>query len=107
MKKAKTRSILVVVLLLIVAVKAEAQQAGKFARIGYLDNGTAPGSAEVLDVFRKQMTQFNWIEGKNLAIEYRYADSNPDRFSELATELVSLKVDVIVANNTITTLAVK
>src|SRR5215472_15651343 len=62
---------------------AEAQQPEKFARIGYLDNGTAPGSAEVLDVFRKQMTQFNWIEGKNLAIEYRYADSNPDRLSEL------------------------
>src|SRR5262249_15228712 len=107
MKRAVVRSIVVAVMLLAMAVIAQAQQPEKFARIGYLDNGTAPGSAEVLDVFRKQMTQFNWIEGKNLAIEYRYADSNLRRLSEQATELVGLKVDVIVANNTTTTLAVK
>src|SRR5215813_690505 len=48
-----------------------------------------------------------WFEGKNLAIEYRYADGNLDRLPELATELVGLKLDVIVANNTGSSLAVK
>src|SRR6516164_348851 len=86
---------------------AEAQQPRRVARIGYLDIGTAADSAELLDVFRKQMTQLDWIEGKNLTIEYRYADGNRDRHSELAFELVRLKPDAIVANNTETTLAIK
>ena len=107
MKKAAMPSILVAVTLLALGVIADAQQAGKAARIGYLDSGTAAGSAELLDAFRKRMTQFNWIEGKNLTIEYRYADSNLDRLSELAIELVSLKMDVMVLNNTTTALAVK
>jgi putative ABC transport system substrate-binding protein len=86
---------------------AEAQQPRRVTRIGYLDSGTAADSAELLDVFRKQMTQLDWIEGKNLTIEYRYADGNRDRHSELAFELVRLKPDAIVANNTETTLAIK
>jgi putative tryptophan/tyrosine transport system substrate-binding protein len=104
MKRAVVPSILVAVVLLAVAVIAEAQQA---VRIGYLDTGTAAGSAELLDAFRKRMAQFNWIEGKNLTIEYRYANNNLDRLSELAIELVSLKMDAIVVNNTATALAVK
>src|SRR5262249_5901641 len=80
---------------------AQAQQQGKSVRIGYLDNGTAAGSAEVLDAFRKQMIQLNWIEGKNLTIEYRYAEGKgPDRDAELAVELVHLKPDLIVVNTT-------
>src|SRR5262245_29853765 len=91
------RSILVAVVLLTVGVIAEAQQAKKAARIGYLYNGTAAGSAELLDDFRKQMIQLNWIEGKNLTIEYRYAEGKgATRLAELATELVGLKLDVIV-----------
>jgi ABC-type uncharacterized transport system substrate-binding protein len=104
MNKAGWSSIWVATLVLVFAVIAEAQQA---VRIGYLDTGTAAGSAELLDAFRKQMTQSNWIEGKNLTIEYRYADSNLDRLSELAIELVSLKMDAIVVNSTTTALAVK
>jgi len=53
---------------------ADGQQPGKVTRIGYLDDSSAAGSAEVLNAFRKQMTQLNWIEGKNLTIEYRYAE---------------------------------
>jgi putative ABC transport system substrate-binding protein len=53
------------------------------------------------------MTQLDWIEGKNLTIEYRYADRNLDRLSELALELVRLKPDAIMGNNTGTTLAIK
>jgi len=87
---------------------AEAQQSGKAARIGYLDSSTAAGSAEVLDAFRKQMTQLNWIEGKNLTVEYRYAEGKgATRLAELAAELAGLKVDVIVASATSTALAAK
>src|SRR5215475_9598041 len=98
MKQAGVSSIFVTVVLLAAGVIAEAQQATKAARIGYLYNGTAAGSAELLDAFRKQMTQLNWIEGKNLTIEYRYADGNLDRLSQLALELVRLKPDAIVGN---------
>jgi putative ABC transport system substrate-binding protein len=86
---------------------AEAQQAIRVARIGYLANGTASDSAELLDTFRKQMTQLDWIEGKNLTIEYRYADRSVERLSELALELVRLKPDAIVANNTAIALTLK
>jgi putative ABC transport system substrate-binding protein len=86
---------------------AEAQQPRRVARIGYLDIGTAADSAELLDAFRKQMTQLDWIEGKNLTIEYRYADGNLDRLSQLALELVRLKPDAIVGNNISTSLALK
>src|SRR5690349_16967346 len=86
---------------------AEAQQPRRIARIGYLENGTASGSAELLDAFRKQMAQLDWIEGKNLTIEYRYADGNRDQLSELALQLVKLKPDAIVGNNTETSLALK
>jgi putative ABC transport system substrate-binding protein len=83
------------------ATVADAQQPGKAARIGYLDGGTAAGSAELLDAFRKQMTQLDWIEGKNLTIEYRYAEGQgANRFAELAVELARLKLDLIVVNNT-------
>ena len=62
------------VLILITIHLAQAQQPGKARRIGYLDLGTAAGSAELLDAFRRQMTQLSWIEGKNLTIEYRYGE---------------------------------
>jgi putative tryptophan/tyrosine transport system substrate-binding protein len=100
-------SIVVTVMFLAVAVIAEAQQPGKSTRIGYLDNSTAAGSLEFLDDFRKHLTQFNWIEGKNLTIEYRYAEGKLDRLSELAIELVALKVDLILVGSTSPALAAK
>ena len=106
-----TKKILVwqlVTILLTTVSMAEAQQPGKAVRIGYLDLGTAAGSAELLDAFRKQMTQLNWIEGKNLTIEYRYAEGKgSDRQAELAVELVRLNVDLIVVSDTSAALAAK
>jgi putative ABC transport system substrate-binding protein len=53
---------------------AEAQQTGKIFRIGFLDTSTASGSAVLWDAFRQEMRKLGWIEGKNIAIEYRFAE---------------------------------
>jgi putative ABC transport system substrate-binding protein len=95
-------------LLLAPCLPAEAQQPGQTTRIGYLDDSTAAGSAELLDAFRKQMIQHGWVEGKNLAIEYRFGEGKgPDRLAELAVELVRLKPDAIVIQATSSALAAK
>src|SRR5262245_38551856 len=77
-------------------VVAEAQPPGKIFRIGYLDISTASGSAVLVDAFRQELGKLGWIEGKNITIEYRFADQKIDRLPALAAELVRLKVDVIV-----------
>src|SRR6266540_3570208 len=100
MKKAALLSILVVALLLAVAVIADAQQAGKIFRIGYLDNSTASGIAVLLEAFRQELGKLGWIEGKNITIEYRFAEHKNERLPELAAELVRLKVDLIVVTGT-------
>ena len=104
----KTIVILLVGLALASVRLAEAQQPEQTTRIGYLDDSTAAGSAELLDAFRKQMTQLGWVEGNNLAIEYRFGEGKgPDRLAELAVELVRLRLDVIVIQATSSALAVK
>ena len=77
---------------------AEAQQAGKIFRIGYLDNSTASSRAALLEAFRQELRKLGWIEGKNLIIEYRFAEGKNDRLPELAAELVRLKVELIVTS---------
>jgi len=80
--------------------RAEAQPTGKIFRIGFLDVSTASGSAVLLDAFRQELSKLGWIEGKNIAIEYRFAESKgAERLKELAVELVRLKVDLIVASS--------
>jgi hypothetical protein len=64
MKKAAAPSILSVVVLLAVAVIAEAQQAGKIFRLGYLDPSTAAGRASLLDAFRQELSKLGWVEGE-------------------------------------------
>jgi putative tryptophan/tyrosine transport system substrate-binding protein len=75
---------------------AEAQQKGKIVRIGFLDASTASGSAVLVVAFRQEMSKLGWTEGKNITIEYRFAEGKNDRLPELATDLVRLKVDLIV-----------
>ena len=75
---------------------AEAQQTGKIFRIGFLDGGTAAGSADLVKVFLRELSKLGWIEGKNIAIEYRFVEGKPERRAELAADLVRLKVDLIV-----------
>ena len=100
MRKTALGSILFAGALLAVAVTVEAQQTGKIFRIGFLDVSTASGSAVLLDAFRQELSKLGWIEGKNIAIEYRFAESKgAERLKELAVELVRLKVDLIVASS--------
>src|SRR5215472_11634242 len=89
------------------ALPAHAQQTGKIFRIGFLDNSTASGMAVLLDAFRQELSKLGWIEGKNIAIEYRFAEQKPERVPELAVELVGLKVDLIVVGGTPEALAAK
>jgi putative ABC transport system substrate-binding protein len=86
---------------------AHAQQTGKVFRIGFLDGGTASGSAVLVDAFRQELIKLGWIEGKSIAIEYRFVDGKPDRLPELASDLVRLKVDLVVATGTPGTSAAK
>jgi putative ABC transport system substrate-binding protein len=77
------------------AVEAQ-QQTGKIFRIGFLDPSTASGSAVLVGTFRQELNKLGWNEGKNITIEYRFAEQKIERLPELAAELVRLKVDVIV-----------
>src|SRR5215468_3281629 len=86
---------------------ADAQQAGKIFRIGYLDPSTASGSAVLVDALRQELNKLGWIEGRNISIEYRYAEGKTDRLSNLAAELVRLKVDLIVVTGTPPAVAAK
>ena len=96
MKKAAVPSILVAMVLLTFGVIAEAQQPKKVHRIGYLStNDPATDSARVEGI-RLALRQLGYIEGQNIAIEYRYTQGKIDRPPELAAELVRLKVDIIV-----------
>jgi putative tryptophan/tyrosine transport system substrate-binding protein len=76
-------SILVVAIRLAVGVRAEAQPAGRIFRIGFLDPSTASGSAVLLDTFRQELSKLGWIEGKNINIEYRFADQDANRLPSL------------------------
>ncbi len=76
-------------------VPAEAQQAGKMPRIGYLHFRAGPIATD--DAFRQALRDRGWIEGQNIAIEYRWAAGKRDRYPVMAEELVRLKVDLIVA----------
>ena len=102
------RFVWTVTLLLLVSVTlAEAQQTGKNFRIGFLGSSTASGIAVPLDVFWQELTKLGWIEGKNITIEYRFAEQKQKRLPELAADLVRLKVDLIVTSGGPTPLAAK
>ena len=96
MKKAAVPSILVAVVLLALGVTAEAQQPKKVPRIGYLSSVDAATESARSEAIRLALRERGYIEGQNVAIEYRYAEGKRDRFPELAAELVRLKVDIIV-----------
>ena len=86
---------------------ASAQQPGKIFRIGFLDDSNPSNIAVRLAMFRQELGKLGWIEGKNLTIEYRFAEGKLERLPELMSDLVRLKIDVIVVQGTPSALAAK
>ena len=78
---------------------AEAQQPKKVPRIGVLSPGST-GPSPLLDAFRQGLRELGYVEGQNIAIEYRFAEAKSEPLPELAAELVRLRMDVILAINT-------
>jgi putative tryptophan/tyrosine transport system substrate-binding protein len=85
-------------LLFALSFSASAQQTKKVPRIGYLSPSDPGSESTRSEPIRRALRALGYVEGQNIAIEYRYAEGKVDRFSELAAELVHLKVDVIVAS---------
>jgi putative tryptophan/tyrosine transport system substrate-binding protein len=88
--------------LLMASLLAEAQPAGKVPTIGLLNSSSATVNARPFEVFTQALRELGHIEGRNLAIERRYADGRPERLPALAAELIALNVDVflVTTNNT-------
>ena len=83
-------------MLLALPFPARAQQPARIPRIGILNAGSASFNSDRVEAFRQRLRELGYVEGKNIVIEYRYAEGKLDRLPDLAAELVGLKVDVIV-----------
>ena len=83
--------------LLAAPLAADAQQAGKVPRIGFLSLTSPSDRPPLFDAFRQRLRELGWVEGQNIVIDYRYAEGRVDRLPDLAAELVRLKVDLIVS----------
>jgi putative ABC transport system substrate-binding protein len=79
---------------------AQAQQPAKLPTIGYLGGGGAAAQRAWVDAFVQRLRELGWIEGRTVAIEYRWSEGRPERYAEFAAEFVRRKVDVILANGT-------
>ena len=88
-------------------VAARAQQKERVYRIGYLSAPSRESVQRILDAFLRKLRELGWVDGANLAIEYRWADGDIVRLPELAAELVRQNVDLIVAPNTASAVAAK
>ncbi len=86
---------------------AGAQQGGKVPRVGFLAPGSAETDASLAQAFSEGLREHGWVDGQNIAIEYRWALGKLDRLPELAAELVRLQLDVIVATHTPAVVAVQ
>ena len=93
----KVFGLLLCALLIALCFPAEAQQAGKMPRIGYLGPRAGPIAGD--KAFRQALRDLGWIEGQNIAIEYRWAARKWDHLPTLAEELVRLKIDIIVVTH--------
>src|SRR5205823_5655726 len=86
---------------------SRAQQPAKVPTIGFLVAGTPSSHRQWVAAFVQRLRELGWIEGRTVAIEYRYGEGRSGRFAEIAAEFVALKVDVIVTSATVPALAAK
>jgi putative ABC transport system substrate-binding protein len=94
-------------LLVALSFPAEAQQPSKVPRIGFLSGGSPNTNTARDEAFRHGLQALGYIEGKNIVIDWRFAENNPDRYPGLAAELARLKVEVIVTAGSALTSAAK
>jgi putative ABC transport system substrate-binding protein len=95
------------ILFLAAPLAVEAQAVGKVPRIGLLSPFSPAATALWHQAFREGLRDLGWVEGRNISIEYRYAEGRADRLPDLAADLVSLKVDIVVAATATDALAAK
>ena len=107
MKRAAVPSILVVAMLLVVGVIAEAQQAKKVPRIGFLGGSSSSAYSTFIEAFRQGLRDLGYEEGQNIEIDYRYGEGKRDRLPHLSGDLVRLKADVIVVSGALAISALK
>ena len=107
MRKARVLSILFVVVLLAVAVTAQAQQPTKVPRIGFQFDSPLSAVAARVEGFRQGLRELGYVEGKNIIIEWRSAEGKPERRDEIAADWARLKVDIIVTGGPTSTSAAK
>ena len=89
-------------------IAAEAQQSAKVPRIGWLSIASpTPAVSHLMEAFRQGLRELGYVEGQNIAVEYRFAEGRPERLPEFAAQLVALKVDIIVTPNPAGTQAAK
>ena len=86
---------------------ARAQQVAKQPTVGFLGSGTLESQGQWVAAFLKRLRELGWVEGRNITIEYRWAEGSSDRAAELAADLVRHRVDVIVTYANPIVLAVK
>ena len=86
-------------MLFALCVSVEAQQGKRVPRIGYLLSGSPSTNPDFREAFRQGLQDLGYVEGKNILIEYKWAEGKLERMPELAEELVQLKVDIILAPN--------
>jgi putative tryptophan/tyrosine transport system substrate-binding protein len=107
LKKIVLLSILGVVLQLTVGVTAQAQQQAKTFKVGWLESATTDRGSRLGEIFLRRLAELGFVEGKNIAFEYRSADNKLDRLPALVDELVRLNVDVLLTSATPATIAAK
>jgi putative tryptophan/tyrosine transport system substrate-binding protein len=107
MKRGAVPSFLVAVVLLALGVIAEAQQPKRVPRIGFLGGSSPSAISARIEAFRQGLRELGYVEGKNIVIEWRYAEGKFDRLPALAAELVRLKVDIIITTGPAPTRAAK
>src|SRR4029434_2322633 len=103
--KRNSFSVVLCALLLALSFPTEAQQSNRVPKIGFLVVPSRSFFADRMESFQQGLQSLGYVEGKNILIEYRFAEGKLDRLPDLAKELVSIKVDVIVTTNTQSVLA--
>ena len=86
---------------------ARAQQPGKLPTMGIIGSGTPATQSHWYAAFVQRLRELGWIDGRTVAVEYRWAEGRDERFAEIAAEFVQRKVDVIVTSSTVGVVAAK